>query len=332
MKSLSRLMVIASAIPFVVANALAADCNDLLKLGVFDTRNTNTASANRQRLALAFCKEEASSLQVAKKAGGAVGIDLFEVLKAQGGGGAEESQYQTFRARLCHKSAYEADETFFLKEEVKTASKAIVDGFNQCIANKGLVQYLTTNDKSDKFVWNIVFRTPDNRIPTVDVFLDERPKGRCTYQNRPAPQKISGVGVGGVRLNCSLKPTDDDALYTLTATSEPIPPAIFFNRKNQELRGPQIFVAQTDMKQAFSHAFPPGFKCRLLSATGYFDHGNGQKGLCPKHGMEIGEGDARFDFDPGHYTDNKGDCTYTFACDPSSVKAAIGASDKQSRK
>lgn len=304
----------------------AADdvCSPLMSQGVYEMRNTASASAVRENLSSVFCRQESATLQSAKQNGTSAGVNLGGLLKASGDHTESESNYQEFRSKLCHSSDYSYEGRFFLQEQVQQAAKAILDTINACLARKGLKQYLTKEDpRSDRFVWNIVFDPPgDNGTAKVSLATD--PRRICKLAGRDAPDVIE-VGAAGKHLLC-VAPAGKPAVLVLNSSSaNPSPPAIYVNTPPTPKETSWIdlgkFPAPVDMKAPISIALPRGMECKQVSKEGAWHPHCPNKNwvmLCPN--LKVSEGQAISEFDgPTDYGDNCDvanvpHCSYNIAC------------------
>lgn len=294
-------------------------CKAILAQGIFDTRRDQTKFTSYNHFRSVYCSNAASDYGSAKSIDATAAVPIDEVL-VQFGLKANASDYNKWQSELCSSQDNLYSSDYWNSSEAKTASGKLLDAFNECVKSfhQGLLQYITVPSNDSKiFAWTFFYHPDSSSKPTTKVTRDTSTGVECEGP------KTFPVGPEGHSLNCQRKDCNADNLI-VNAVNTPYPPLIILPAISNPPPDPpstkEHYAALTVlMNKPISDAIPtvdPSERCELVSGAGVW-YAGGEGAIAnscsqfPRPAVEGGVASADFD---NPYSDNRGQCTYTFKC------------------
>jgi hypothetical protein len=182
---------------------LEAQCDELLKQGIYNVRDTHISVRTAKAYANWFCSEKFSSANEANEFGGSLGLP-FDGLPLKLGFNQSSSSFSSWYESFCQDVRTNFQQSTKVEEHLKEVSSRLLDSFDKCIAAKGLHVWLeyTYSPKFFHFCANWV--TPSSTAPRRLKFESFLPPEGVSC--KPDPRKIS-IGPSVFTARCSR--TDD---------------------------------------------------------------------------------------------------------------------------
>ena len=323
----------------VVLSALAQvaiaqqSCDILLAHGSFVVDTSNGAFKNYSYAKQVYCSDTASTYSEAKTIGASLTAPIDGIMAGLGFNESDQG-YSSFRQQLCNSNESLAYAEGWHKDSTQHADAALLDAYNRCVTeSSGLTQFVTQNPGANgqKFSWTIQWRS-DGKIPSVyvqryrvDNVICEGPTGIDTSPGKKFKVNGASISLQCKRTNCSdialtidsRDATARPATVFLPAITVPAPPAPVHQWREVHVGWAMNSPLGGQRLQGTSLADV----CEYRGATSFW-HANGdgsppiQCNDNPGKPGKIENGMATWEPFDTIYSDNTGNCDFTFRCHP----------------
>jgi hypothetical protein len=183
---------------FATITCVAQDsCPDIMRWGIFDTRDTNAQKDEASSYANWFCSQTLSSSSEADSFGASIGFP-FKGLPVKLGFDSSKQSWNEWKSSFCQdvRTTFSRGEVF--EEHVKQASPAILDAFQACLKQKGAYAWLEYTADPAVFGYGVKFDTPVHKLDSIKVSFTAPQTVACS----PDPRSVTVLSPNTFRATC----------------------------------------------------------------------------------------------------------------------------------
>jgi hypothetical protein len=181
-----------------ITSVAQESCPDIMRWGIFDTRDTTAQKDEASSYANWFCSQTLSSSSEADSFGASIGFP-FKGLPVKLGFDSSKQSWNEWKSSFCQdvRTTFSQREVF--EEHVKQASPAILDAFQACLKQKGAYAWLEYTADPAVFGYGVKFDTPAHKLDSIKVSFIAPPTVAC----RPDPRSVTVLSPNTFRATCT---------------------------------------------------------------------------------------------------------------------------------
>jgi len=210
--TLTSVLISLFVISFLVSLASAQDtCSEVLRAGIFDTRDTATQDEQAASYANWFCSQQFSSASDAENFGASLGFP-FKGLPVKLGFNSSKQSFSEFKSSFCQdvRSSFSRRQT--LEEHIRQVSPVVLNAFQSCLRRKGAEVFIEHTADPTVFGYAVKFDSPSPKLPSIVVQLTIPKSVAC----EPNAKSITVFSPTTFRAVCK---RNDNKLVKLAANS-----------------------------------------------------------------------------------------------------------------